>query len=311
MGQIVDKVIEYKQREIRQAPVHSNRASQLGHECVRYHVLERTRWSEKSLHDVRLQSIFDLGRDIEDIVLRELREAGFQIHEGQRAFSWDAYKITGSIDGMIIIDGEAIPLEIKSASPFAFDSINSVEDIRRHKYPYMRRYLSQVTLYCLLSNKEKAVIVFKNKVTGALKEIWVPLDYELGETLLKRAEAINKHVEDGTLPDPIEYSEILCGECPYQHICLPDHIGKEVEIDTGELATMLDRLAELKPAVKEYEEIDEQVKKAVEGREKVLAGGWFVTGKYLEKKSYDIPAEIKAQYEKVVRYWRRSVKRAA
>jgi CRISPR/Cas system-associated exonuclease Cas4 (RecB family) len=308
---IVEKVLESKKREIRQSPVHSNRASQLGHECVRYHVLERTRWSEKALHDVRLQSIFDLGRDIEDIVLRELREAGFQIHEGQRAFSWDAYKITGSIDGMIIIDGEAIPLEIKSASPHAFDSINSVEDIRRHKYPYMRRYLSQVTLYCLLSNKEKAVIVFKNKVTGALKEIWVPLDYELGETLLKMAEEINRHVEAGTVPEPIPYDDMLCGECPYAHICLPEHIGKEVEIDTGELATMLDRLEELKPAVKEYEEIDDQVKKAVEGREKVLAGSWLVLGKWAERKSYDIPAEIKAQYEKITKYWRRTVRRAA
>lgn len=308
---IVERVLECKQREIRQAPVHSNRASQLGHECVRYHVLERTRWSEKALHDVRLQSIFDLGKDIEEIVLRELRQAGFQIHEGQRAFNWPEYKITGSIDGMLIIDGDAIPLEIKSASPFAFDSINNIEDIKRHKYPYMRRYISQVTLYCLLSNKEKAVIIFKNKVTGALKEIWVPLDYSLGEILLKRAETINKHVEDGTLPNPIDYDEMLCGECAYAHICLPDHIGKEVEIDTGDLASMLDRLDELKPAVREYDEIDEQVKKTVEGREKVLAGSWFITGKYMQKKSYDIPAEIKAQYEKITQCWRRSIKRAA
>lgn len=308
---IVEKVLESKQREIRQAPVHSNRASQLGHECVRYHVFERTRWNEKALHDVNLQAVFDLGREFEEIVLKELRGAGFQIHEGQRTFNWPEYKITGSIDGMIIIDGEAIPLEIKSASPYAFDSINSVEDIRRHKYPYMRRYLAQVTIYCLLSNKEKAVIVFKNKVSGALKEIWVPLDYDLGERLLKRAEEINRHVDSGTLPNPIEYNESLCGDCAYAHICLPEHIGKEVEIDTGELATMLDRLEELKPIVKEYEEIDDQVKKAVEGREKILAGNWLILGKYMERKTYDIPQEIKAQYEKITKFWRRSVRRAA
>lgn len=297
---IIEKVLEFKQREIQQAPVHSNRASQLGHECVRYHVFERTRWSEKALHDVRLQLIFDLGKDIEDIVLRELREAGFHIHEGQRAFSWDTYQITGSIDGMIIINSEAIPLEIKSASPYAFDSINSVDDIRYHKYPYMRRYLSQVTIYCLLSNKEKAVILFKNKVTGALKEIWVPLDYELGETLLKRAEEINKHVKEGTLPDPIEYNELLCGDCPYHHICLPEHIGKEVEIDTTDLAVLLDRMEEIRPMTKEYEEIDNQVKEMVKGREKILAGNWFITGKWVEKKAIQIPAS---------RYWKKSVKK--
>ena len=306
---IVEKVLESKQREIRQSPVHSNRASQLGHECLRFHVFERTRWSEKVLHDVRLQAIFDLGKEIEEIVLKELREAGFQIHEGQRAFSWDAYKITGSIDGMLILDGEAVPLEIKSASPHAFDSINSVEDIRRHKYPYMRRYLAQVTIYCLLTNKERAVIVFKNKVTGQLKEIWVPLDYDLGETLLKRAEAINAHVAAGTVPDPISYDEMLCGDCPYGHICLPEHIGTEVEIDDGELAGMLDRLDQLKEAKKEFEEIDDQVKKIVEGREKILAGSWMVLGRWLERKSYEIPMDVKAQYEKINPYWKRNIRR--
>ena len=299
---IVEKILESKKREIRQSPVNSNRASQLGHECLRYHVYERTRWHEKALHDVRLQMIFDMGLEVEEIVLKELREAGFQIHEGQRAFQWPEYKITGSIDGMIILDGEAVPLEIKSASPFAFDSINTVEDIRRHKYPYMRRYISQVTLYCLLSNKDRAVILFKNKSTGALKEIWVPLDYDLGEVLLKRAEAINAHVDAGTLPDPIPYREDLCGECAYAHICLPEVTGKEVEIDTGELEELLDRMDALKPATKEYAELDSQIKRLVEGRDKILAGSWLVTGKWVERKGFQMPDS---------RFWQRKVMRAA
>lgn len=299
---IVEKVLESKQREIRQSPVNSNRASQLGHECLRYHVYERTRWHEKTLHDVRLQMIFDMGREVEEIVLKELREAGFQIHEGQRAFQWPEYKITGSIDGMLILEGEAVPLEIKSASPFAFDSINTVDDLKRHKYPYMRRYVSQVTLYCLLSNKDRAVILFKNKSTGALKEIWVPLDYDLGELLLKRAEAINAHVEAGTVPEPIKYDEALCGECPYAHICLPEVTGKEVEIDSGELEELLDRMDALKPATKEYAEIDSQIKRLVEGRDKILAGSWLVTGKWVERKGFQMPDS---------RFWQRKVMRAA
>ena len=104
---IVEKVLESKEREIKQWPVNSNRASQLGHECVRYHVYERTRWQEKSLHGVGLQMVFDMGREIEEIVLKELREAGFQIHEGQRAFSWPEYGITGSIDGKISEEAKA------------------------------------------------------------------------------------------------------------------------------------------------------------------------------------------------------------
>jgi CRISPR/Cas system-associated exonuclease Cas4 (RecB family) len=251
-----------------------------------------------------------MGNEIEEIVLKELAEAGIKVIEQQRSFQWREYQITGHTDGTILADDGAWPLEIKSCSPYVFKTINSVADLTHGKYGYLRKYPAQLTLYCLMANKEKGVILFKDKTSGQMKEIWIPLDYELGETLLKRAEAVNAHLAAGTLPEPIN-DDLWCEGCAYAHICLPDHIGKEVEIDTGELATMLDRLDELKPAVREYEEIDEQVKKAVEGKEKVLAGSWFVTGRYLEKKSYDIPAEIKAQYEKITRYWRRSVKRAA
>lgn len=307
---IVEKVLESTAKQIKQYPVNSNRASDLGIPCVRYHVLNRTKWQERAMHDVGLQLIFNMGNEIEKIVLRELDEAGITVIEQQRSFQWPEYQITGHTDGTICLDDGQWPLEIKSCSPFVFKAINSVADLTHGKYAYLRKYPAQLTLYCLMSNKEKGVIIFKDKSSGALKEVWIPLDYELGETLLKRAEAVNAHVAAGTLPEPIN-DNLWCDGCAYAHICLPEHIGKEVEIDTGELASMLDRLEELKPAVKEYEEIDDQVKKAVEGREKVLAGSWLVLGKWAERKSYDIPAEIKAQYEKITKYWRRTVRRAA
>lgn len=307
---IVEKIIESKERKIKGYPVNSNRASDLGIPCVRYHVLNRTKWNEKTLHGADLQLTFDIGNVMEDAILRDIQDAGLQVVEQQRAFSWPEYQITGHLDAKVIIDGEPIPLEIKTASPYVFKAINSIRDLTNGKYGYLRKYPAQLTLYCLMGNHERGIFLFKDKSSGAMKEIEMPLDYELGESLLKRAEAINKHVADGTLPEPIN-DDLWCDKCPFTHICLPDQIGKEIEIDTTELSTMLDRLEELKPAVKEYDEIDGQVKELVEGREKLLAGSWFVTGKYLEKKSYDIPAEIKAQYEKVTRYWRRKVVKAA
>jgi SpoVK/Ycf46/Vps4 family AAA+-type ATPase len=42
----------------------------------------------------------------------------------------------------------------------------------------------------------------------------------------------------------------VCEYCPFTHICLPETIGKEVEIDTGELAEMLDRMEELKEEIR-------------------------------------------------------------
>jgi CRISPR/Cas system-associated exonuclease Cas4 (RecB family) len=307
---IVEKILETKERSIKQYPVHTNRASDLGHPCVRYHVLNRTKWEEKSLHDTRLQLIFDLGKEIEDITIRDMQDAGFKVIEQQRPFTWKEYNITGTVDGKVLIDGEAIPFEVKSCSQFVFDKLNSVEDMKNGKYGYLRKYPTQLNLYLLMDNKNKGVFIFKNKQTGAYKEIWMNLDWNLGEDALKRAEAVNAHVAAGTLPDPIN-EDMWCNECPYAHICLPEQTGKEVEIDTGELAAVLDRMEELKPILEEYDELDAQVKKAVEGREKVLAGSWFITGKWMDRKSYDIPVDLKAQYEKITKYWRKTIRRAA
>jgi len=305
---IVEKVLETKERKIKQWPVNSNRASELGHECLRYLVLNRTRWQEKTLHDAHLQMIFDMGKMVEDSVMQDLREAGFTIVEQQRPFSWVKYQITGSIDCKIAIDGKAYPTEIKSAAPYSFDSINSIEDMRRHKWHYMRKYPAQLTLYLLMDGKERGLFIFKNKSTGGLKEIWLDLEYDFAESLIKKAEAINKHVADGTLPEPMEYQEDACGGCPFLHICLPERIGKEVEVvEDSRLLELLDRYAELKPMAKEYEDVDNEVKKLVEGKEKLLVGNWFVQGHWQERTIYQVPNEIKEQYKGMSRYWKKEI----
>lgn len=307
---IVEKVQESVARQIKQYPVNSNRCSEIGHECLRYLVYNRTRWQEKALHGPGLQMVFNMGREMEDIVLKELREAGFAINEQQRAFNWPEYQLTGSIDGKIIIDGKAYPLEIKSASPFAFDSINSADDIRNHKYHYMRKYISQLTLYLLLDNKERGVLIFKNKSTGQLKEIWIDLDYDLGESLLQKAASVNKHVQEGTIPPPIDYDEKICGDCPFQHICTPDRIGQEVQVDHDEtLAELLKKYEELKPFAKQYKEVDEAISEKVKGRAKILIGDFFIDGSYRKQSYYDVPEDVKAPFKKQREIWFKKIMR--
>ncbi len=304
---IVEKVTESKMRKIKAWPVNTNRASDLGNPCIRYHVLNRTRWQEKALHDVGLQYVFDMGSEIERIVLRELDEAGIQVVEQQRSFEWKEYNITGHVDGKIIEGSKVFPLEIKSCSPFVFKMINTIDDLKRGKYFYLRKYPTQLNLYMLMDGHERGVFIFKDKNSGQLKEIWMDLDYELGEETLRRAEAINAHLAAGTVPEGI-YDDAICSSCAFTHICLPDRIGKEVEmIDSTELEELIDRWHELKPIAKEYDEIDEQIKKAVEGRDKLLVGPYFITGKYQERVVYNVPAEVKQQYKDVSRFWKRSI----
>jgi len=305
---IVERILEAKQAKIKQYPVNANRASELGHECLRFLVLNRTRWQEKALYDTRVQMIFDMGNAVEDLVFRDLREAGFTIVEQQRPFSWAKYQITGSIDFKLAIDGKVYPCEVKSAAPHPFASINSVQDMIRHKYHYMRKYPAQLTLYLLMDNKEEGLFLFKNKSSGELKEIWMDLDYEFAESLVKKAEAINKHVAEGTLPEPMEYKEDICQECPFAHVCMPDRIGKEIEVtQDGELLELITRYMELKPGAKEYDEVNERITKLVQGREKILVGDYFIEGKWIERKVYHVPDDVKQKYADTSQSWQKKI----
>jgi len=41
------------------------------------------------------------------------------------------------------------------------------------------------------------VLILKNKVSCRLKDIWVPLDYELGNEIMEKAKAVNKAIAKG------------------------------------------------------------------------------------------------------------------
>jgi len=305
---IVEKILEAKQAKIKQWPVNANRASELGHPCLRYLVLLRTRWQERALYDARVQMIFDMGRAVEDMVFQDLREAGFTIVEQQRPFSWAKYQITGAIDFKLAIDGKVYPTEVKSAAPHPFASINSVVDMLKHKYLYMRKYPAQLTLYLLMDGKEEGLFIFKNKSSGEVKEIWMDLDYDFAESLVQKAETVNKHVAEGTLPAPMDYDENICQECPFAHICIPDRIGKEVEItQDGELLELVNRYMELKPGAKEYDEVNERINKLVQGREKILVGDYFIEGKWQTRKVYKVPDDVKAKYEDTSQSWQKNI----
>jgi CRISPR/Cas system-associated exonuclease Cas4 (RecB family) len=308
----IEKVMDHKERHIEQWPITTNRASECGHPCDRYLVFNRTRLQERALHPVSLQLVFDLGNDIERRVLRDLEDAGITIKEQQRAFSWPDYQITGSIDAKIIDDGYIYPLEIKSCSPFVFERLKSIEDLKRGKYLYLRKYPTQLNLYLLMSEQEKGLFIFKNKVNGQMKEIWMDLDYELGESTLQKLERVNTHVANKTLPDPIEYDEMTCSDCGYNHICVPDRIGKEIEmIDDEELTGLLADWERLKPFSKEYDEIDKRISEIVNGREKLLVGDFFITGSWRKRTGYNVPDDVKRQYAQESQYWVKKIQKVA
>lgn len=300
MIDVVQAVVEAKAKKIKQWPVRSNRASNLGHPCERYLVYERTHWQEKVLHDVGLQFIFDEGNIHEAAVIRDMQDAGLHVIEQQRAFEWAKYSITGHVDGKLQDNGNIFPFEIKSMSDWAWKAVNNLEDMAKSKSIYMRQYPAQLNLYLIMDEKDVGLFILKNKQTGMLKQVEVHLDYDYTEGLIKKAERINGHVANDTLPDRIPWEVGACEYCSYNHICLPPHTHEATLIDDPDLEAKLERRAQLKEIVTEYDELDKEIRDKVKEKPEVVVGNWQIMGKWNEKKEYTVKAS---------KYWTTTIRK--
>ena len=301
MIDIKGKLDEAKAKKIRVSPVHTNRASSLGHPCLRNLVYERTRWQDKIPHSIELQYIFDEGNRIENSTIDDLADAGVRVVQQQKDLFWKAYNISGHIDGRIDDPPRQPPIEIKSINPFDFKKITTIADLYNSKKTWLKKIPAQINLYLLLENEEQGYLIFRDKLTAQIKPISVELDYAYAETLIKKAEDVNRHVREGTLPDRAE-DEKLHEYCQFYHICLPEHLNPDRLIVDLELESKIDRWFELKEAIsilkKEYDPIDDDIKEQLKGKDARI-GDWLITGSWVD---------LKERMVKASRYWRMNVK---
>ena len=149
-------------------------------------------------------------------------------------------------------------------------------------------------VYCWRFEKEKGFFILTNKLTGELKIIEVPFDWERADELLKKAERIYTALADSsgkTIPEACDDLSV-CEKCQMRHICTAAHERPETEIDDGELEEAIDRKNELAPLYREYNEINDQIKKMVGDREKVISGKYVVSTKTINKAEYIVPARV-------------------
>jgi CRISPR/Cas system-associated exonuclease Cas4 (RecB family) len=282
---IIEKIDAYMERQIENSPYHANRASAVGHPCARHLVYCRTSWEQKALHDLALQYIFRGGHDEERNFKRLMLDAGIDFIEEQRKYSWKEYNVTGHIDWKTFVEElkKYIPTEFKGLAPYSYKALNSPDDFKKSKQFYIRGYLTQLTLYMLMDNKELGLFVLVDKVTKKPKEIEYELDYDFGESILEKLELINSHANAGTLPDKIVDAGV-CGKCPFNHICLPDIMGEEVKLVVDEeLISTITRWHSLKEYQKEYKQIDARLKETFREIPKTLAGDYIITGKWQKR----------------------------
>ena len=275
-------------------PQNNLRCSSIGHPCERYVYLSITNWEDKAAPDVGLQGIFQLGNALESHVIEQIKNAGFEVFTPTtHSFRIDPQGITGRED-LRIKDpetGELIPVEVKSISPFEFDKLNSFSDFVKHKKPFIRSYAAQIQLYLLKFGKEYGFFALINKLTGEIKFIKVELDYDFCESVLAKADYINKCLADKTPPEACD--EIgLCEHCDLEHICGEcRRIPADIDLDE-ELDELINRKNELAPMKKEYESVDKQIKERVGERDKVITGQYLITRTSFTKKAFTVPESV-------------------
>jgi hypothetical protein len=304
--EIAEKIKNYLVSERKTYAPSANYAYNCGSPCARSLVYNRLAWDQKALPPPEKILIFREGDLHEKAVIQLLMDAGIEIIETQRPFEIKQIQLRGKIDGRIRWEGKLLPTEIKSMNPYDWEKINTIEDIKTHMKIWIRGYYSQMQMYLFGMNETLGLFLLKNKVTGQLKDIMCPIDFEYAEKDWKKLELVNKHVEEQTYPERVQ-DRSVCRFCDFRHICLPDEVSDALNIsDDPELLQLLERREALAKASAEYDKLDEKIKKDYFKGKPV--GDYLVSGKYqvhissYTRKSYAVPDEVKKQYEEVKPY---------
>jgi len=309
------KVREGIMRARRDYPVHANRASSLGHPCIRYLYYQRTAHEIRELPDIGLLEIWEEGNDQERSANRLLRQyAGLEIIESQRELTIKEHNITGHIDGKVVPvipadypdwpkdeRGEliAVPAEIKSMDQHIFAGIETLDNMANSDHYWIRGYLCQLQIYLEGTGQELGVFLLKPKNASRIRDIWAERDEAIIQDAFRKADAVEFAVGEGDAPERCEGSH--CRRCPFLTHCTPDIINTSATefMHNPELEDLLDQRHRLLAAGKEFEKVDRQIKKMLEGVEKsFICGDHLVTGKPVERKGYTVEAGTS---------WRRSI----
>jgi len=275
-------------------PVKSNRASELGHKCLRYLVYTRTSWDMRAAPSVDLLKIFEEGNLQEKAVIRSLEDAGYDISHQQQDFHNSELNITGHIDCRLSHRKApgSILAEIKSMNPNTFERINSVQDFE--DADWTAKYIDQLNLYLDFEDEDKGLIIIKNKSTGAIKFFTVYRDKARVDRLKGKARMVEEHLKSGTLPERI-CNPATCRRCGFAAICNPDMQYTALELmEDVELHESLKRREELAPAYKEYNAVDKRVKDTLKAAvaEKFIVGDYFIEKKKIKRAGYEVkPSE--------------------
>ncbi len=303
-------------------------------DCERQGVYEFTNYKDKAPFNWELLALFEAGNTNEAAYKQQLRALGLDLVEDGAPLSDDMrkkYNLGGYLDTRIKWEGVRIPIEMKLTNPNMFASIDGLgadvlktgditqDQIERgiasmKRVIWFRKYLRQITVYLLGTGEEVGMFAFTDG-RGGWKFIIVPLDYEEGERILAIAERIKTHVDAGTLPDRIGYDHEICGRCPFLAVCIPDIASiPSMKIEGNEVLAGL--LEERDAKLEKWSDV-EKINKKIKAFFENVAAGAFTVGNFIitrkagQRKTYQVPDDVKLRYLKMSETFKNDIERFA
>ena len=215
-------------RNQRQRPRDYLGGSRVGEECARKLVYEVTHTAKDpgSDFDGRILRIFDAGHQFEELSIRWLRAAGFDLRDRgadgeQFGFTSAGGRLRGHADG-VIVAGPDVGIRWPALFEHKALGTKSWNDVVKHG---LRRskpvYFAQVQLYMAYLQLEVALLTALNRDSLALHHEVVPFDPAEAQRLSDRAVDIIRAARAGELPARIAASSdfYLCRFCSYATRC--------------------------------------------------------------------------------------------
>lgn len=273
--------------------------------CERRMVYELTVPDQQQPFDANTLARFRRGNDRERDIVADLSRIGrnatpeFRVVGQQDAFKLKDRRgrqvISGKVDGFLEIERQRAPFEVKAWSPFIVDRIETFDDLFDNVWTRSGGY--QLLSY-LFGHEHPLGFMLLDR-PGIPKALPVVLDHHLDrmEEFLAKSERVVDHAIAGTLPDFID-DGAECHRCPfYGAVCNPPLSAKDVEVFTdpmfeAELQWWHDHKAE----AKEWNSLDDRIKKRLRGVENAIAGPFSILGTWGKSTRVDLPPAIKKQF---------------
>lgn len=291
------------------------RASEAGMACPRYHYHNIVDWFARPSPQSDLLGVFQQGELNERELVKDLIDAGIDFRESQSTYEDKELGIVGRIDGIIVFNKKKYPVEIKSLSPFTFDTITRYEDMipSPSKPAYFASWTVQLPIYLELTGEDSGFYILRNKVNRMTR--FIPVTKEQAKEMLKIAKRALKKAKDAIAqnrpPKPAPAFPNLCETCWVRSVGLCPGANQQVfrdleELPKDELQVLAAEIKELEPAHKRYEKLRDQLSSIIqpvaqnlpEGEASILLQDNIILVKRYTQKYYDVPSEIREQYQK-------------